>query len=126
MEETLDSLYDEANDFIPKSGLKFVPDSKDPETDTKIMAYVLANCAFEDDFQALVTSHDVKEFLTKRGVMEADIYKSMSRLNSYFIPQGRVICEIDGKGVWVPLYRPSSIFKQMGIRYVERGLERDI
>lgn len=118
--DTFDDLYGEALDFIPKTGLKFVPDSKYPETDTKIMAYVLANCAIKNDFQALVTPHDIKEFLTKMGVMEADIDNSISRLNSYFIPQGHVICEIDGKDVWVPLYKPSAIFKQMGTQYVER------
>jgi hypothetical protein len=119
MEETLDSLYDKALAFIPKTGLRFVPDSKDPETDIKVLSCILTHCAFKNDFRAVITSYDIAEFLTKKGVERADIDSSISRLNSYLAPQGSVPREIDGKKEWLPLYRPSAIFKQMGIQYVE-------
>jgi len=124
MEDTLDSLYDEVRTFIPKTGLRFVPDSKDPETDIKVLSCILAHCAYKSDFHAAITSYDIAEFLTKKGVERADIDSSISRLNSYLIPQGSIPREIDGKKEWVPRYRPSAIFKQMGSQYVEQRLEK--
>lgn len=123
--DTFDDLYGKALDFIPKTGLKFVPDSKYPETDTKVLSCILAHCAYKSDFQAVITSYDIAEFLTKKGVERADIDSSISRLNSYLIPQGSVPREIDGKKEWSRVYRPSGIFKQMGIQYVEQGLKKD-
>jgi hypothetical protein len=125
MKRTLDSLYDEALSFIPKTGLKFVPDSKYPETDIKVLSCILAHCAFKNDFQAVITGYDIAEFLTKKGVERADTNSSISRLNSYLIPQGSISREIDVKKEWLPLYRPSAIFKQMGSLYVEQRLERE-